>query len=58
MATVLAEQVIRDQRDSEREDSPLAPAADAVTLDTTDLTRDEVVARIVSLVAARRADPA
>jgi cytidylate kinase len=58
VATVLAEQVIRDQRDSEREHSPLAPAADAVTLDTTDLTRDEVVARIVSLVEARRADSA
>jgi cytidylate kinase len=53
-ATVLAEQVIRDQRDSEREHSPLQAAADAVEIDTTDLTRDEVVARIVELVAARR----
>jgi cytidylate kinase len=53
-ATVLAEQVIRDQRDSEREHSPLHTAADAVEIDTTDLTRDEVVARIVELVAARR----
>jgi len=53
-ATVLAEQAIRDQRDSEREHSPLQAAADAVEIDTTDLTRDEVVARIVELLAARR----
>jgi len=55
-ATVLAEQVIRDQRDSERKHSPLRAADDAVTLDTTDLSFDEAVNRVVSLVdAARRA---
>jgi cytidylate kinase len=53
-ATVLAEQVIRDQRDSEREHSPLRAADDAVTLDTTDLTFDEVVDRVVGLVKAAR----
>ncbi len=52
--TVLAEQVIRDQRDSEREHSPLRPAPDAVTIDTTDLRFDEVVDRIVALVEAAR----
>ena len=36
--TVLAEQAIRDERDREREHSPLRPAAGAVVLDTTDLT--------------------
>jgi cytidylate kinase len=51
--TVLAEQVIRDQRDSTREHSPLMAADGAVTLDTTGLSRDEVVARIAEL--ARRA---
>jgi CMP/dCMP kinase len=51
-ATVLAEQTIRDQRDESREHSPLVAAADAETIDTTDLTLDEVVARIVAL--ARR----
>jgi CMP/dCMP kinase len=55
-ATVLAEQVIRDQRDSEREHSPLRAADDAVSIDTTDLSFDEVVERVVSLVdAVRRA---
>jgi cytidylate kinase len=51
-ATVLVEQTIRDQRDESREQSPLVAAADAETIDTTDLTLDEVVARIVAL--ARR----
>ncbi len=53
-ATVLAEQAIRDQRDSEREHSPLRLAGDAVTLDTTDLSFDEAVDRVVSLVEAAR----
>ncbi len=53
-ATVLAEQVIRDQRDSEREHSPLRAADDAETLDTTDLSFDEVVERVVSLVDQER----
>lgn len=52
--TVLAEQVIRDQRDSEREHSPLRAADDAVTLDATDLSLDEAVDRVVSLVDAAR----
>ena len=36
--TVLAEQTLRDERDSTREHSPLTPALGAVTLDTTGLT--------------------
>ena len=53
-ATVQAEQAIRDQRDSDREHSPLHAAPDAHTIDSTHLTLPEVVARIVSLVAAGR----
>jgi CMP/dCMP kinase len=49
-AVVLAEQAIRDRRDTERATSPLLPAPDAVTVDTSELTFDEVVQRIVSLV--------
>jgi cytidylate kinase len=49
-ATVLAEQTIRDQRDSTRAHSPLAPAPDAVLLDTTDLSVEEVVERAAVLV--------
>jgi cytidylate kinase len=53
-ATVLAEQVIRDERDTAREHSPLQAAPEALTLDTTDLTLPEVVDRIVGLVRGRR----
>jgi cytidylate kinase len=48
--TVLAEQAIRDERDSTREHAPLTAAADAITLDTTGLELDEVVARVSALV--------
>jgi CMP/dCMP kinase len=54
VGTVLAEQTIRDERDASREHSPLVAAPDAQTLDTTDLTLDEVIAHIVALVRARR----
>jgi cytidylate kinase len=54
LATVLAEQTIRDERDSTREHSPLHAADDAEVIDTTDLSFDEVVAVIVALAAAVR----
>ena len=50
---VLAEQMVRDERDSTRADSPLRPADGAVELDTTGLTLEEVVERIVALAAGR-----
>ncbi len=53
-AAVLAEQSERDERDSTREHSPLRAAEDAVELDTTGLSVDEVVERIVGLVGAQR----
>jgi cytidylate kinase len=43
----------RDHRDKTRADSPLVQAADAIYLDTSGLTIDEVVARILSLAAER-----
>jgi cytidylate kinase len=49
-ATVLAEQTIRDQRDTTREHSPLKPAEGAVELDTTGLTLDQVIEQVVELV--------
>jgi cytidylate kinase len=52
VAVVLAEQTIRDQRDTERAESPLRAADDAVTVDTSDLTLDEAVERVVALVRA------
>jgi len=53
-ATVLAEQAIRDERDRSRADSPLAPATGSVVIDTTTLSLDEVVGRIVELVNSAR----
>lgn len=52
--TVLAEQRVRDARDRNREDSPLVPAGDAVEVDTTGLSIDEVVGRIGELAQAAR----
>jgi cytidylate kinase len=49
---VLAEQAIRDQRDIERSQSPLRPAEDAITVDTSDLTLDQAVEQVVALVRA------
>jgi cytidylate kinase len=46
----------RDRRDASREHSPMVAAPDAVRVDTTGLTVDEVVERIVSL-ARDRAHP-
>jgi cytidylate kinase len=43
---VLAEQRVRDKRDSTRADSPLRAAPGAVTLDTTGLAPEDVVERI------------
>ncbi|NLT05100.1 MAG: (d)CMP kinase [Solirubrobacterales bacterium] len=53
--TVLRDQALRDAQDTSREHSPLRPAAGSVELDTTGLTIDQVVDRVVDLAAARRA---
>lgn len=42
----------RDEYDSSRADSPLRPAADAVVLDSSELTQQDVVDRIVELAHA------
>jgi cytidylate kinase len=44
----------RDRLDSTRAVDPLAPAPDAIMLDSTELGIDEVVARVVALLAQRR----
>jgi len=49
-ATVLRDQAVRDAQDRSREHSPLMAAPDAVELDTTGLSLDQVVARIVDMV--------
>jgi len=52
-ASVLKELQARDQRDRTRADSPLKPAPDAVLIDSTYLTLDQVLARAVELIDAR-----
>jgi cytidylate kinase len=51
-ATVLAEQALRDERDSTREHSPLRAAPGAVTLDTTGMSVAQVAERIAALARA------
>ena len=46
---VLAETLQRDRIDSERAESPLRPADDAVVIETASLTEPDVVARILEL---------
>ncbi|HEX8176754.1 MAG TPA: (d)CMP kinase [Pyrinomonadaceae bacterium] len=43
----------RDQRDSTREDSPLAIADNAVVIDSTDLSIEEVAERMLSVIRER-----
>ncbi len=47
---VLADLRERDQRDRTRANSPLAPAPDAVVIDSTNLTLDEVVDRATKVI--------
>ncbi len=51
--TVLADVLRRDHLDSTRPVSPLRAAPDAVVVDTSDMTRDEVIDRLCDLVAER-----
>ncbi|TFV69602.1 (d)CMP kinase [Blastococcus sp. CT_GayMR20] len=49
IAALAADLRRRDEYDSNRADSPLRPAADAVVVDSTDLDRDQVVDRVVEI---------
>ncbi len=49
-AAVLAELRARDDRDRNRAQSPLRPAADAILLDSTNMSLDEVLARSEEIV--------
>ena len=50
---VLAAQNERDRRDTEREHGALRAAPDAVEVDTTEMTLDEVVEKVAGLAAGR-----
>lgn len=47
LATLLQDIEARDERDQRREASPLKPAADALTLDTTEMTISEVCEEVL-----------
>ncbi len=48
--SVLADLKERDERDSKRKTAPLKPAKDAVLIDTTDLTAEEVFVKVWDIV--------
>ncbi len=50
VAEVEASIIERDRKDSTRADSPLTETSDAVVVDTTDLSIDEVVERVLGLM--------
>lgn len=50
VATVLRDQALRDAQDTQRQHSPLMRAPGAIDVDTSGLSVDEVVERIVDLV--------
>jgi len=50
----LADINARDRRDSEREDSPLAIAEDAVVIDTTELSVEDVFRRMLEVIRERQ----
>ena len=52
-ASVAADLRERDRRDRTRATSPLAPAEDAVVINSTSMTEDEVLARVEKLVAEK-----
>ena len=54
MPQILEETIIRDQRDKTRTHSPLVQAPDAIRIDTTRMTPDEVTEAIVSHINAAR----
>lgn len=47
---VLRDQSLRDAQDEQRQHSPLRPAIDAIELDTTDRSIEDVVAQVAGLV--------
>lgn len=50
---VLEDMIARDKRDSSRATAPLKPADDAIIIDTSDLSINEVLQKIVSLMEER-----
>jgi CMP/dCMP kinase len=55
-ASVLAELRVRDERDRTRANSPLVPAADAVVIDSTNLSLEQVVEKAIEIINQRLAE--
>lgn len=53
LAEIAADLATRDERDQNRKDSPLRPADDAVTIDTSELSAAEAIAAAIAVVDAR-----
>ena len=53
LADIERDIVRRDARDTGRKDAPLMAAADAITIDTSALDRDEAIAAVIGAVEAR-----
>ncbi|MFO0907217.1 MAG: (d)CMP kinase [Isosphaeraceae bacterium] len=58
LAALIVDQTERDARDEARAIAPLRPASDAIVLDTTGLTLDDVLDRVEKAVLGRLEDPA
>src|SRR5262249_59217624 len=54
--TVRDEVKVRDRQDTTRTLAPLVKAPDAIEIDTSDLSIDQVVERMAAVIAARRAE--
>jgi len=52
LAEIAADLAARDARDTERQNAPLIAAPDAVLLDTSDLGREDAIARAIAIVTA------
>jgi len=52
ISQILVDVVARDERDSSRRHSPLKPAKDALIIDTTELSIDEVITQVSELIKA------
>jgi len=53
LSSLLDEIRARDERDTQRAVAPLKPAADAIQLDSTELSIEQVLERIMSEIAIR-----
>lgn len=54
LSKLVEEIALRDQKDSTRKESPLKKASDAIEIDTTNLTIDQTVKKIIGLIESAK----